>query len=319
MCCQLRGVDAMVGGDTHTLLGDTAKLSVVPGAMPEGVFPTMVTNLDGKKVCVVQAWHYAHAVGKLSISFDANGDVTSCGGGPQFPLADSSSFVTTPPRGQTGNPLSAEDQALVVAKLLENNAMVTEEHVATKAWIDTNKGEISSMQNEVIATFDQAYCLARFPQFQSSTICTGCESYVHGGPACALVAKGFLMIEKTADIAIQNGGGCRSDLAMGDFSIGDAYTMLPFANTMLTLKMTGAQIKMVLEEALSQPLDRGGSSGSYPYASGLRYNVDASKPFPHRVSNVEVNSRLQGQWSPIDLEHEYTVVTNNYIAGMCFL
>ena len=132
------------------------------------------------------------------------------------------------------------------------------------------------------------------------------------------MAKGFLTIEKTADIAIQNGGGCRTDLPSGDFSIGDAYTMLPFANTMLTLKMTGKQIVTVLEEALSQPLDRGGSSGAYPYASGLRYHVDASQPFGHRVSHVEVNKRVAEEWHPIDMEHEYTVVTNNYIAGFFF-
>ena len=136
----------MVGGDTHTLLGDTGKLSVVPGSVPAGAYPTEVTNLDGKTVCVVQAWHYAHAVGKLSVSFDANGDVTSCSGGPVFPVADSSTYVTTPPWGQTGNPLSAEDQALVVAKLEQNHAKVTAEHADTKAWIDTNKGEITTMQ-----------------------------------------------------------------------------------------------------------------------------------------------------------------------------
>ena len=144
--CQLRGVDVMVGGDRHTLLGDTDKLSVVPGSVPAGAYPTEVTNLDGKTVCVVQAWHYAHAVGKLSVSFDANGDVTSCSGGPVFPVADSSTYVTTPPWGQTGNPLSAEDQALVVAKLEQNHAKVTAEHADTKAWIDTNKGEITTMQ-----------------------------------------------------------------------------------------------------------------------------------------------------------------------------
>jgi len=83
----------------------------------------------------------------------------------------------------------------------------------------------------------------RRPGFQSSEICDGCESYLYGGPACSLVAKGFLLMEKTADIAIQNGGGCRTDLRKGDFSIGDAYSMLPFSNTMLTMKMTGAEVR----------------------------------------------------------------------------
>lgn len=120
--------------------------------------------------------------------------------------------------------------------------------------------------------------------------------------------------EKTADIAIQNGGGCRTDLPSGTFSIGDAYTMLPFSNTMLTMKMSGQQVKDSIEDAVDMA-HFGGSSGAYPYASGLRFDVDASRPKGSRVTNIEVNKRLADSWKPIDLDAHYVVVTNNYIAG----
>ena len=32
---------------------------------------------------------------------------------------------------------------------------------------------------------------------------------------------------QTSDIAIQNGGGVRTDIAKGDFTMGDAYKLLP--------------------------------------------------------------------------------------------
>ena len=41
--------------------------------------------------------------------------------------------------------------------------------------------------------------------------------------------------------------------------------------------MTGAEIHQVLEEALDYALSEGGSSGAYPYAAGLRWDIDASK------------------------------------------
>ncbi|KAH8095757.1 hypothetical protein JL720_3081 [Aureococcus anophagefferens] len=72
---------------------------------------------------------------------------------------------------------------------------------------------------------------------------------------------------READVAVQNGGGCRVDIAAGDFTIEDGYEVLPFSNTIVTLDLTGAQLADALE-ALAQPLDDGGSTGSYPTRRG---------------------------------------------------
>lgn len=146
-------------------------------------------------------------------------------------------------------------------------------------------------------------------------MCTTCDSYQKGGAACNVVAKAFLMQEKTADMAIQNGGGCRKDIKSGVYSIGDAYEMLPFSNTMLTMQMTGAKVIDALEDGLDNAIKPDGSSGAYPYAAGLRFEVDGSKAKGSRITNVEVNPRLAGDWAAIDTAKTYTVVTNDYIAG----
>lgn len=101
----------------------------------------------------------------------------------------------------------------------------------------------------------------------------------------------------------------------GNFTVNDAYTLLPFSNTMFNLVMTGQQIKNVLEDAINFYLDPSGSWGAYPRASGLRFDVNEALPFGSRVSNMEVNAKLEGTWSAIDMSATYTVVTNNYIAG----
>ena len=79
--------------------------------------------------------------------------------------------------------------------------------------------------------------------------------------------------------------------------------------------MTGQQIKNVLEDAINFYLDPAGSWGAYPRASGLRFDVNEALSFGSRVSNMEVNTKLAGSWSAIDMSANYTVVTNNYIAG----
>ena len=144
---QLSGVDVMVGGDSHSLLGDAAKIAVAPGGTPLAAYPTVVNNKDGDKVCVVQAWHYSRAVGVLSVNFNANGVVTSCGGGPKFPIGSGSTMQTRPAnRNDPKLPLNSADQTRVLNKLAMTDAVVKPEHANTKAWIDTNKGQIATMQ-----------------------------------------------------------------------------------------------------------------------------------------------------------------------------
>ena len=120
---------------------------------------------------------------------------------------------------------------------------------------------------------------------------------------------------KTSEIAIQNGGGVRIDVPKGDFSIATAYKLLPFANTIVELEMTGAEISQVLEEALDWALNPDGSTGAYPYAAGLRWDIDASKTIGSRFSNIQFKGPGESEWSDLDLSRTYKVATNNYIAA----
>jgi 5'-nucleotidase, C-terminal domain len=67
------------------------------------------------------------------------------------------------------------------------------------------------------------------------------------GGVCHIVAQSFLFNATTANVAIQNGGGCRVLMSAGNSTYGNAYMILSFANTLVTLIMTGDQIKLVLE------------------------------------------------------------------------
>ena len=78
----LRGVDIIVGGDSHTLLGDFKDL----GLNSKGPYPTMAKNADGEPVCVVQAWQYSQIVGELNVDFSNDGVVETCDGLPHICL-----------------------------------------------------------------------------------------------------------------------------------------------------------------------------------------------------------------------------------------
>ncbi len=78
--------------------------------------------------------------------------------------------------------------------------------------------------------------------------------------------------------------------------------------------MTGKQIKTVLEDAIDFYLNPSGSWGAYPKSSGLRFDVNEAKDYGSRVSNLEVNPKLAGTWTAIEMSKTYTVVTNNFIA-----
>lgn len=75
MIAKIPGVDAVVGGHSHSLLHDSD-----PKA--EGPYPTMIDNPDGYKVPVTQAASYSKYLGEFQIVFDDNGVVTSANGEP---------------------------------------------------------------------------------------------------------------------------------------------------------------------------------------------------------------------------------------------
>lgn len=308
---QLRGVDVIVGGDSHTLLGDDTLADL--GFNVAGEYPTWVTDADGKRVCIVQAWEYAHLMGRLQVDFDRHGNVRSCYGHPVMPVKADFAFEDS---DGSSRELSGFDKLKVAFSLIRHPEIKL-------AWEDTTSAallagfneEVAVLEQTVIGSVSEDLCLDRWPGQGRSAICDASATYANGSDISNIVAKAFMTVTPTADFAIQNAGGVRVDIPMGNYTIADAFTLLPFSNTLVTLEMTGEQIKNVLEDALSNTLDDGGSTGSYPYASGLRYRVDASQGFGNRISNLEINPRLAGSWTAIDPMETYTVVTNDFIAS----
>lgn len=102
------------------------------------------------------------------------------------------------------------------------------------------------------------------------------------------------------DIAFQNGGGIRSNLAAGPVRVADIYKVLPFENTLVTMKLDGRRVQALCQEAVGLR-----ASGGFCQVSGLRYRITSDG----RVRDVQIGG------VPLDPNRIYTLVTNNFSAA----
>lgn len=104
------------------------------------------------------------------------------------------------------------------------------------------------------------------------------------------------------DFAFTNAGGLRADIDAGPITLQEVYGVLPFNNTLVTMQLTGIQVRQVLEE---------GANSQYGtvQVSGLSWAYDADAPFGARVTSVTLPNG-----APLDPNAVYVVATNNFMA-----
>jgi NAD pyrophosphatase/5'-nucleotidase NadN len=299
---QVAGVDVIVGGHSHTLLGDFRDI----GLESDGTYPTRLTTSRNEPVCVVHAWHYAYAVGALQVDFDDNGVVTNCFGDTTLLLGDT--FQQQNADGDRVD-VSADIDTAIKAQINSNPRLAIVQPDAQAADILASyKEQVEVLSTEVIGQASTDLLHARIPTAELP----------NGSYIAPVVSEAFFyMLDSNnyqPDLVLQNAGGVRIDVPQGDITIGTAYTLLPFSNTLYVLDMTGAEIKQVIEDAVANFADNGGSSGSFPYGARISYTIDMNQAQNQRVSNVQVQNE-NGQYVPIDLNKTYRVGTNSFVAS----
>ena len=174
--------------------------------------------------------------------------------------------------------------------------------------LDTIKAENETALNRVIGTspveLDGVWEHIRIGQTNLGNVIT--DAY--------LLATG-------ADIAFENAGGIRASIAAGTVTYGDVINVSPYGNYVVTKKLTGAQIKEMLESSLTIQKncivanDSGewdawpNDSGSYLQVGGIIVRFDPAQPAGARVLSVQKDGQ------ELDDTKEYTVAVNNYLAG----
>jgi 2',3'-cyclic-nucleotide 2'-phosphodiesterase (5'-nucleotidase family) len=108
------------------------------------------------------------------------------------------------------------------------------------------------------------------------------------------------------DAAVMNGGGIRMSIRKGEIRLKDIYSVLPFDNYILAVRLSGRQIMEALEHGLSGIEE---SRGRFPQISGMTIRFSPSAPRGKRVKEIRIGGVA------VDPDREYTVATNDFLAA----
>ncbi len=111
-----------------------------------------------------------------------------------------------------------------------------------------------------------------------------------------------------AQIVFMNNGGVRSDIILhdgGTVTFGDLFAVQPFGNKLLTLTLTGAQIKTLLEQQWTAPAGR----PTLQVSKGFSYSWSAARTVGDKVQSMTLNG------TAIDPARTYRVGVTDFLAG----
>ncbi len=111
-------------------------------------------------------------------------------------------------------------------------------------------------------------------------------------------------LRTNVQFAFMNPGGIRADLAGGELTWGELFTIQPFKNDLVSMDLTGAQIRTLLEQqwtATTQQILK---------TSGLTYTWNAALPVGRRVVEIrDASGNLLGDAT------NYRVTVNSFMAS----
>ncbi|MDR9825113.1 bifunctional metallophosphatase/5'-nucleotidase, partial [Vibrio sp. FNV 38] len=312
----VNGVDVIVGGHSHTLMGDFTDL----GWGNNAEYAQIIVNPDGGETCIVQAGEKAQAIGHADVQFDENGNILICDGGNT--LLSSDKFFSDNLREQSLETADEDD----VLDFIDRRAFIeiTEEEQALREHIDKEyKPALEEAYGDIITYVEEELNHERRPNDGSSD--------EHGSRVAPLVGEGWLhwanqqdVLDATGfdkvDIALVGAGGVRNSLEQGDLREGHiSLELLPFANYLSVLELKGEQIRQLIEETVTDSLIDTNHMGKFPYVAGMRYTFEESVAQTQgELTTFEVQvTDGQGDmtWQAIEDNNTYVVTTTNYNAN----
>ncbi|MCT9002486.1 choice-of-anchor I family protein [Microbacterium memoriense] len=237
---------------------------------------TYACEIDGRPV--IQASEYGKALGTLQLSVDSTTkELVSIAGGVQpLVVGGTAAFPADPAVAK----IVADAVAVAVEKGAVEVGAISTDILRGGTPAGNDRGVESTLGNTVADLYLWA---------------TSNEDYA-GTPA---------------QIGLMNPGGLRTDLLYGTdgtVTYRDVANVQPFANTLVTVTLTGAQLKAVLEEQW-QPAGSERPKLHLGVSDGFSYRYDESAPRGSRI----VSMAFAGK--PVTATESFTVVTNSFLAA----
>ena len=113
-----------------------------------------------------------------------------------------------------------------------------------------------------------------------------------------------------AEVAFTNRGGVRTVLHAsgpeGTVTYADAYAVQPFGNSLVTMTLTGAQLKTMLEQQWSAQPER---VRILQPSTGFTYQWDSRRPRGSRIEGIRLNGRN------VNPDDEVRITVNDFLAA----
>ncbi|MDA8409571.1 MAG: bifunctional metallophosphatase/5'-nucleotidase [Treponema sp.] len=322
---KVSGLSVVIGGHSHTLLGDWK----ADGLGSFGPYPTLATDPSGAKVLVVQSWEWGKVIGDITVDFSSDGKIDSWTSHPVavvgndwFRVYDLPNPAGEPKRVQftdTGSGLNiaefngkdfvpvSGDLAAFYAKDYDRLTMA----LAARPEIALSGGDQAA--KELVAGYSAG--VKELQTEVATQVGADMKRGLNSGPGPIIADT--MRLKTDTQIAITNAGGVRTDLIQGPLTVAQVYEIIPFGDTLVTMKLTGAQVVSTLEDAVDFALTNYGPhfpQNPLTYVSGITFSVNPDKAKGERIGDAKV-LQADGSYAAIDPAATYAVCVNNFIAA----
>lgn len=296
------GIDVILGGHSHSLVGDFSNI----GLPNYGPAPIIETDPAGHPVCIMHSGEFAKDIAVTDVQFTGDGLVSSCDG--QTILIVGNVFA----RGNPARPVDASALQSITdfIKGAKNIEIVANDPTA-QSMLDIAKSKVTEFSSSVIGYASENLYHVRVPG----------DTHPLGG----VLAEGSLVAPHVAQsmafkmqqttgrphVALINAGGVRADLE-GNVTVGDAYSVVPYASTLVSLTLTGASLSTALSKNVSNAYKISGVA--FPYVANLEYTINLADPTTPTIETIKVKDS-NGIYQPLNPAAMYSVVTTSYLSS----
>ena len=267
---KLSGVDVILSGGSHAVFADETD-TLVGGIVASENYPVIRTGADGNPVAIASTGGEYYNLGRLVVTFDADGVIIPASVDPVISGAYVATDATVTALYGSDNPYAAGSRGGIVQE------MVT----AVDAVIDAKLA--------VVAGFSDVYLQGQRAFVRSQETNFGNLSADANLAAAQVAAPAAL-------VSFKNGGGIREGIGTvgtgaipsyeppieGRVTQLDIENALRFNNRLMVFDTTPQGLLNILNFAASRPAGNGG----FPQLGGLRFSFDPDLPAGQQVRSV---------------------------------
>lgn len=310
---KLTGVDIIIAGGSNTLLAD-GNDRLRENDVADGTYPLQFAGADGSPVLIINTDGDYSYLGRLVVSFDANGVII-----PASLDSSVSGAYAADEQGLTDQGLTVANEipeVKAVADALGSALAVRAGNIVgyTSVYLNGARGSVRTEETnlgDLTADANLAHAKSIDP---STSISIKNGGGIRGPIGACIVPPG-----STGEAVCDVPQGIPGVSEPGSVSQLDLEIALRFNNGLSLVTVTGEQLKALMEQAVSAVENVG---GPFPQLAGMTLTYDASQPAGSRVVSITANDASgssisvveNGAVNPTFAPQTFRVVTLGFLA-----